>query len=149
MLSSKISNILSALLVLLFVYTGVSKLVDHHIFLSQLVRIPWRLLVSNASWFSYALPTLELLISMALIIPRLRQLGYWLSAVLLISFIIFLVIMLSQGLDLPCSCGGIIVYLTWRQHVIFNLVFTLISIWGILIERKHNIETMPENIAHA
>lgn len=134
--SQRISDILSALLVLLFLYTGLSKLMDHKIFLIQLMESPWLWLSQNKSWVTWFLPIGEILISIALIIPRFRIIGYWSSALLLITFILYISILMVSGIHLPCSCGGIMASLSWTQHIFVNFIFLLVSIWGIVIENK-------------
>jgi hypothetical protein len=44
--------------------------------------------------------------------------------------------MLLSEKDLPCSCGGIISSLSWRQHIIFNGVFILLAITGIIFSKQ-------------
>lgn len=144
MFSPKFSDIISALLVLLFLYTGLSKLMDHTLFHIQLAESPWKLLSGNAKWFSYALPIGEIVLAMALIIPKSRLLGYWTSVILLTAFIIYLSILLTSGVHLPCSCGGIIALLSWKQHLIFNILFAAFAVWGILIEKRNHIRQIQQ-----
>lgn len=138
MFSQRTSDILAAILILLFMYTGLSKLIDNDVFKSGLIHSPWQLLVSNASWIAISLPIGEIIIAIILLIPnpKIRIVGYLTSSMLLFSFVIYLVFWLSTGKHLPCSCGGIIKYLNWTQHVYFNLVFIIMSLWGALICNK-------------
>jgi hypothetical protein len=46
--------------------------------------------------------------------------------------------MVSFDKNLPCSCGGIISKLSWKQHILFNLFFIMLSITGIKVQRKMN-----------
>jgi len=34
----------------------------------------------------------------------------------------------------PCSCGGILSDMNWNQHLIFNIVFTMIALTGLIAE---------------
>jgi hypothetical protein len=47
---------------------------------------------------------------------------------------------------IPCSCGGIIKRLTWRQHLVLNLFFVGLAIAGIILQRK---KTKPPIITKA
>ncbi|PUZ24597.1 Methylamine utilisation protein MauE [Chitinophaga costaii] len=145
MFTQKVSDILSALLIFLFLYTGLSKLVEHARFISQLRESPWKLLADNSSWFTWALPIGEVLICILLIIPKYRKLGFWFSGLLLVAFEIYLTALVTSGKHLPCSCGGIIKYLTWTQHIFFNMAFLIISIWGIYTEKRLNKKDIPLN----
>jgi hypothetical protein len=35
----------------------------------------------------------------------------------------------------PCSCGGVIGSLGWWEHLVFNVVFLGIGIWGMKLGR--------------
>ncbi len=133
MLRKTIIEIITALLIVLFVYAGLSKLLDHRTFSLQLAQSP--LLSSWAFVIAWALPTGELLLAAALVIPPTRLLGLYASLILLIVFTLYLVYMLSFSTHLPCSCGGIISSLSWKQHVGFNSVFILLAGVGIWLER--------------
>ncbi|MDQ2656909.1 MAG: hypothetical protein M3Y60_05770, partial [Bacteroidota bacterium] len=39
----------------------------------------------------------------------------------------------TQKAELPCSCGGVLNSLGWKAHLVFNIVFTLLSIVGIML----------------
>jgi len=40
---------------------------------------------------------------------------------------VYLALMLGTEKHLPCSCGGAIESLTWRQHILFNLFFLALA----------------------
>ncbi|MGN6801262.1 MAG: MauE/DoxX family redox-associated membrane protein [Ginsengibacter sp.] len=48
-------------------------------------------------------------------------------------FTTYLLYMILTKSTLPCSCGGAIQKLSWRQHIFFNTFFILISIVAIYI----------------
>ncbi len=68
-----------------------------------------------------------------------RKYGLWASFILLMIFTFYISGMLLSGEHLPCSCGGIIRELSWRQHLIFNLFFITLSLTGIVLERKQKL----------
>ncbi len=133
MLRRTIIETIAALLITLFVYAGLSKLLDHHTFSLQLAQSP--LLGSWAFIIAWALPTGELLLAAVLVIPATRLLGLYTSLILLIVFTLYLVYMLNFSTHLPCTCGGLISYMGWKQHVGFNSVFIVLAAVGIWLER--------------
>ena len=131
-----IIEIISSLLILLFVYTAISKLLDFTNFKSVLSRSP--LIGGKAVFVAFALPITELLVALLLFIPRTRLWGLRGSVALMTVFTIYLAYMISFSPHLPCSCGGVLKQMTWRQHLVFNIFFLLLSISGAILKRKEN-----------
>lgn len=129
-----IVEVVSSLLVILFIYTGITKLMDFKTFRLQLVRSPF--IENIAVFIAYTLPIGELLIATALIIKQTRLLGLYLSFWLMTLFTGYIWLMLNYAYDLPCSCGGILAAMSWKDHLIFNGIFTLLAIIGIISEHK-------------
>lgn len=120
--------------VLVFAYTGFSKLADHHNFQAQLALVfPWPLI---AAGISYAVPVAEIIIALLIIAHRTRAMGMYLFLFLLILFSTYIFFLLQSGISLPCTCGGVINSLTWQQHFVFNCVLVVLSIAGIYVEYK-------------
>src|SRR5690348_10123485 len=132
-------EIITGLLVFLFMYAGLSKLLDYHTFRFQLEQSP--LVASWADVIAWSLPAGELLLGVLLILPATRLFASLLSLILLTAFTAYLLYMLRSYEHLPCSCGGLIAFMSWRGHVIFNSVFILLSLTGILLNRKRNRQT--------
>ena len=145
-----IVEIISALLVFLFIYTAASKLLDFGKFKYQLSQSPF---ITNISWFVvWAIPLGELIISAALISKRTRLAGLYLSFFLMLLFTGYIFIMLRYSSYLPCSCGGVLSKMTWKQHFVFNLAFTGLSLSGILIQNRksnksHTKDASNRNVA--
>lgn len=130
-----IVEIIAALLILLFVYTGITKLADQNSFRSVISRF---LLIGQWSTFlSWALPIIELLAALLLFIPKTKKLGLWISLGLMVVFTGYIAYMLLFSDHLPCSCGGVLQQLTWLQHLEFNIIFTLLSALSIWFYTKH------------
>ena len=132
---SSIVESISALFILLFVYTAVSKLSDYAGFVSTLSRSP--LVGNKAGAIGWALPVVELLVTLLLFIPRTRKYGLYASLALMVFFTGYLTYMIyfTTG-DLPCSCGGVLNKMSWKQHLVFNIIFTLLGLTGVLLARK-------------
>lgn len=119
------TDIISALFILLFVYTATTKLFGHESFREVLSLSP--LIGSKAEILSWIVPILELFIAALLFIPSYRKYGFISSFILMLLFTIYVGYMILFAGNLPCSCGGIISAMTWSQHLIFNIFFTALA----------------------
>lgn len=137
------SEIIASLLILLFAYTAFEKYIDHNVFLFTLqsAAIPHTI----ANFLSWAIPITEFAIVCLLLFPMLRKIGLLCSAVLLTVFSLFIVYMLLFSPTVPCSCGGFVSYLSWKQHLLFNILFILLAIYGWYSMKSTN--TTDNNIA--
>lgn len=127
-------EIVSFLLILLFVYTASSKLMDYWTFHYQVGMYPW--IKRFGRQLAWMVPTTELLVALLIFIPKTKLIGLYASLGLLILFTTYLLLMLKfGGKDLPCSCGGVIRRMTWKQHIFFNTGFIAINILGILSKK--------------
>ncbi|RBQ06812.1 MauE/DoxX family redox-associated membrane protein [Pedobacter miscanthi] len=136
-------QLLSAiLLVLLWGYAGFSKLADYGRFVEQMKLAPVPLMKHLAPLLGIAVPVAELVLVGLLFSERFRKTGLWLSFLLLLVFTLYISLMLLSGLRLPCTCGGLISKLGWRQHLIFNAFFMLISLlpflWGRIFPKGYS-----------
>jgi hypothetical protein len=131
-----IIEIICALLIILFIYTGINKIMDFAKFKYEMGRSPF--IQDMAKFISVTLPPGELLIALALIIKRTRLLGLYVSFALMALFTGYIWMMLNYDFDLPCSCGGIISKLTWNDHLIVNSAITLMTGIGIIIQSRIN-----------
>lgn len=131
---STIVEIISMLFVILFLYTGVSKLMEYGVFKEQIADSP--ILQPIAPFIAWSLPLTEFIVSILLIIPRWRLKGLYASLILMIAFTGYIGAIMTFNKELPCSCGGIISELSWQGHLIFNSIFILLALVGVLLERK-------------
>ncbi|HEX7905437.1 MAG TPA: MauE/DoxX family redox-associated membrane protein [Chitinophagaceae bacterium] len=127
-------EIISSLLILLFVYTSISKLMDYTSFKSVLSKSP--LIGSMGAIVALALPITEALVSVLLFFPRTRLWGLYSALALMTGFTVYLAYMIFFTPNLPCSCGGVLKQMTWRQHLVFNTFFLLLSLVGVVLQRK-------------
>ena len=127
-----INNLTCYILIFLFTYTGVTKLIDHTIFNSSILQSP---IISNyATVISWLIPLLELSIVVMLAFDKYRQTGFLFSLLLMTIFTIYIIYMILFIPHLPCSCGGILKELSWSNHLLFNsliIVLILISLCSI------------------
>jgi uncharacterized membrane protein YphA (DoxX/SURF4 family) len=130
-------EIACSLLILLFIYAAFSKLFDYKTFQQQLKASA--LLHPFFPILAWAVPLIEIGISLMLIIDRTRLLGLYASLLILLLFTIYIIIMLFSVSHLPCSCGGIIKKLSWRQHIAFNSAFIFLTALTIQLLKKQKI----------
>lgn len=140
MKKSVVVDAISYLLVLLFTYTGVTKLWDQHAFMVQLRQHP--LLHDHVAYFVPTIPAIEVLIVFCLLIPRFRRKALVASAVLMGIFTIYVAYMVIRypRVDLPCSCGGVMRLMSWPQHLVFNACFTVMAIIAVVMDRSNRQE---------
>ena len=139
------TDIICALLVLLFLYTALSKLSDFDSFRGMLERSP--LIGRYSVIVVWVLPVSELIVTALLLVPGWKLAGLYASLALLLLFTGYLLyILLFQSQHLPCSCGGILRKMTWKQHVVFNLFFIALCIAGIKQREKIKNTTYPSRL---
>ncbi|OCA69180.1 hypothetical protein BBI01_18015 [Chryseobacterium artocarpi] len=117
--------------ILLFCYASVSKLLDFENFQVQIAQSP--LLSAYAGYISYAVIIAELFFALLLVIPYSRLLGLYCSLAIMISFTIYIYLILNFSDFIPCSCGGILEKLGWTEHLFFNLGCILLALTSILL----------------
>jgi putative oxidoreductase len=127
-----ILTITAAMLIVLFTYTAVSKLVDLDVFRAQLRTHPlpsWA--ISGAA---IIIPISEILASILLLFKATRLQGLYCCAVLLAIFTIYIgLILLDVFGRMPCACGGVLQQMGFGSHFLFNLFFLTITLIGIYI----------------
>ncbi len=131
-----IIEIICVLFILLFFYAAVSKLVSYEKFIGQIGKSS--LLTGYAEWIAVALPLIEILICIALVFPQWRITGMYYAFGLMVLFSLYIIAILNSGEAIPCSCGGVLNSLGWKSHLVFNLVFVGLGLWGILLLYKEN-----------
>ncbi|SDF61562.1 MauE/DoxX family redox-associated membrane protein [Chitinophaga filiformis] len=129
--------------VALFVYAAISKLLDYEKFVKSINLQPF-----DDRWtplLVWGLPTIELAAAGLLMFSATRVYGFLLSLVLMVSFTIYIKLVLSNYYgSVPCACGGIIRKMDWQEHLWFNLYFVFIGLAGLILmwsNRKSSRET--------
>ena len=132
-----IIELISALFILLFVYTGISKIQERALFQIIIAKSP--LIGSWATLLSWILPITELLTALLLFLPMTRNRGLVISLVLMVLFTTYIAYILLFSSRLPCSCGGVLKHLSWTNHLVFNLFFVLLGVYGLWLYKKHQL----------
>lgn len=140
-------EIIVGLLIILFFYTGLSKLIEQPTFEFDLVNVPVPVLRVLTPFVLHVLPILEMLVALSLIFSRTRHIGLWVSLVLMIIFTIYVGGVLGLAKSKPCTCGGVLRTMTWPQHLVFNIVFTILAALAVYIDRRK--EHVSGHLSHS
>lgn len=120
------------LLIFLFVYASVNKVLDIQKFQVQIGQSP--MLADFAPFLAFFVPGVELLISVMLAIGRFRLFGLYGAFCLMVMFTSYIVFILQYSDNIPCSCGGVLDTLGWHEHLVFNVCFLLLAAFGIVLQ---------------
>lgn len=131
----RISTILTSILILIFIYTGLDKLIQfdasrnafhNQTFPSELAEV-----------LTFAVPITELLIALLLLFSVTRWWGFLSSLLLLTIFITYVgLIWVGAFPRVPCNCAGIINSLGWAEHFALNLILIGLAIVGLKQEQR-------------
>jgi len=131
-------GLVPGLLVLLFVYTGFTKVFALQHFRDTLYNQPFP--HPLAAVLTYLIPTIELSIAAALLFNRTRKPALYAATGLLTLFTLYIAaILLHFFRRVPCSCGGAFRGLSWAQHFWINILLTGLTITTIIFNSKKSI----------
>jgi hypothetical protein len=128
-------TLIACVFILVFTYTGSSKLLAIDTFQQQLLASPG--LGAVAYGTSWTIPLCELFVATLLVFPSSRYVGLVSSMILMIGFTTYIAAMILGVDKLPCACGGILTMLTWKQHLWLNGVLTVLAAIGVYAEHKN------------
>lgn len=125
-----IRTVVPPLLIILFIYAGLSKWLTFAEFRGQLHNQPFPGWLADT--LSYTLIPLELLAAVLLCFPGTQRAGLRLSFALMLSFTGYIALIMLHAWDrIPCSCGGIFQHMSWSTHLIVNTAFLALSVAGL------------------
>ena len=126
----KLTRWVPALLVLLFMYTGFSKLFGLAKFSTTMYNQP--IPHGLAAALAFIIPAAEILTAICLLFQRSQRAGLYAAFALLSVFTLYVgAILLHFFPRAPCTCGGIFHWLSWQQHLWVNLF--LVTLTGITL----------------
>ncbi len=128
-----IEEIAGFLLIVVLTYSAGLKLFDIEGFQVKLLRVHY-LPVPAIRPLSVTIPVLEIIAVVLFFNERFRTLSLLLIYPLMILFTGHLIILNKLSPGTPCSCGGIFEALTFRDHLLVNLLLLSFSA-GLLIRR--------------
>ncbi|ACU04015.1 MauE/DoxX family redox-associated membrane protein [Pedobacter heparinus] len=124
------------LFVLLFVYAAASKMLELDKFETQLGRSP--VITRFSSILLWLVPGLEILLALLMFWSKTKLFALYGSFSLMVAFTAYIIVILNFSENIPCSCGGILQDMTWRQHLVFNVIFVLMAVVAVLIYPSNN-----------
>jgi hypothetical protein len=126
------------LLVLLFMYTGFSKLFALQAFTSSMYNQPiphWL-----AAPLILLIPTAEVVAAGCLLTERTQRTGLYISFLLLTLFTLYVAAVLLHFFPrTPCTCGNVLRHLSWSQHLLVNLTLTVLTGIALFFPGKKSI----------
>lgn len=138
------AEILCFLFVLLFGYTAMNKFLDHRNFQDQLVFATADPVAGRT--LAYLIPVCEFIVAGLLCFGRTRVTGLYLFSGMLCCFSAYIIYLLYSDRHLPCTCGGVISQMTWKQHLIFNGGFIVAGIAALIFYTTKPAETDLKSI---
>ena len=122
--------VVAMLMAFLFLYTAFSKVLDPVRTLQALKNQVFPLWMAEIIF--YALPIAEFFTAFLLTTDRWRITGLKASVVLMAIFTGYILLVLTGIFGrIPCSCGGVLNNMGWWEHLLFNLFFLGLGIWGL------------------
>lgn len=139
MKKQSIVDLLSTLILTMFLYAAFSKYFDWNAFTRSMYDQPFE------KWFVQvliiAVPPVEIMTAVLLMFERTRFIGMVISTLLMTAFTCYIALALWGAFaKMPCSCGGIIKRLSWKGHLLFNLFFLSVSVLGSKMQYHINNE---------
>ncbi len=127
--------VVSGLIAALFFYAAMAKLMDYDKSLSEMRNQIFPVFIAKT--LTWLIPVIEIVLSLLLLFPSSRKMALWASLFLLIAFTLYIAIVMTGVFGrIPCSCGGILENMSYGNHLMFNLFFIAIAIFGLLTENN-------------
>jgi hypothetical protein len=128
-------EIISSMFITLFLYTALAKWIHFQQFVDQMNNQPFD--DRFTPFLVWMIPATEICISLLLMFNGTRVWGLYGATLLMAFFTIYVAAVLSSSARaIPCSCGGAIASLDWKQHLWFNLFFVGIGLTGIVLQKR-------------
>lgn len=122
---SLLVNLISYFFVALFCYAASIKIMDFESFRNQITNSAYLRLFPDL--LPYIIIVLEFLVAGLLCYQKTRTIGLCGSLILMCIFTAYIALMLWRTENLPCSCGGILESMSWKQHLFFNILCVVLS----------------------
>ena len=118
----------------LFLYAGLTKLLEGDLFYNSLYNAPLipqhEGLISILAW---GIPLFEFFIALFLFCSKYLKTALSVVTGVLAVYTVYIIYVLWFAPYVPCSCFGIIKGATWLQHLIFTTFFLLVSCYAVYL----------------
>lgn len=136
-----LESIMNYFLVILFLYAGLTKILEGNLFYQNLLGSP---VIENdtiATLTSWLAPLLEILTSILLMSRKTRNKGFYLACFLLIIYTLYLLDLLFFSTGIPCTCRAFFQFLDWYGHLYFTIGCMLLVMLNIIIYSNKHLST--------
>lgn len=115
-----------------YFYSGVDKLIHFNEFVLNFSKSPFAPsdLINE---LSFCVVGIELGICFLCFFNKFQKLACLLFMIMSYVFSGYVLLMITYSPYLPCSCGGLIDFLTWNEHLALNISLTTISGYATII----------------
>lgn len=115
----------------MYFYTGIAKLLNIKEFIRGNRKIPF--IGQYAEQIGWGISILEIVLAVLLVIPlyKIKRYALLSSTLLMGIFALYLVLMVKYVEDKLCHCGGVIESMSWKTHIVFNLVWFIAGIYSL------------------
>lgn len=128
---------LMMIIICLYVFVTVNKLVGFEPFITQLKQ--QRLLKDFATLIAVMVPIWHAALVVLMLIPKTRMLGIWTSMITIMTYNLYIGAMLTEKFGpIPCNCVGIWHTMSWEAQFIIN--FGLLALHFYCIYNKRYFE---------
>lgn len=141
-------KIISGLIAIMFFYAVYIKLKDYEAAKKEMYDQVFSTGVADfLTWF---IPVIELLIILLLVLKPTRLLGFWATLGILGSFSIYIILAMNDMFHRkPCECAGILNGAHFGWQVSFNLLFMILALLGIWLEKDWKIKNLLKRTKNA
>lgn len=134
------TEVICLLYMSLLVYAAASKWLEFENFQAQLGQSP--VLSSYTAIVSYSVIAGEIVIALLLALPASRLFALNAAFMLMVFFTLYIIIILNFSDTIPCSCGGVLENLGWKEHLAFNVFFLFLALTAILLISRNSKKTV-------
>lgn len=126
------SDLIALIFIILFVYAGWIKLLDHRMFRNQLTAFDY--INSFAGFLAWAVPLIHLGLAFLFIWPSMRLWALGGTFILLLTYSAYIILILYRGVNVPCACSGLFKFTSWAGQLVMNSAFLAMAAAGIIFE---------------
>ncbi len=114
------------ILILLFTYTALDKLLNYELTQTQMNQQLLPIFIKP--YLATGVPLAELACIALLLFKKTKWIGLIASATLLLSFTIYVAYVYIGDFEfIPCSCAGIFRNISWVHHLYINITLTIMT----------------------
>lgn len=137
-------EVIIILLIVVFAYPGMNKLLEIKKFEEQLSFSPL-LPEAITPYLAWIIPILLISLAGLLLITRIRPLVLKAYIGLMGLFTLYIIAILTVASFIPCSCIGFSDRLSWQQQLIMNVIVLILSLFTLSFRKETKHQVNPGN----